>query len=227
MNYSRQTAFLENIEGFDSNFQEKIKDKKIVIVGCGGVGSPIANLLIRGGFENLVLVDSDFVDESNLQRQTFFEEDIGKAKVECLKNQILKINSKCNVQIVGDILSEENIKEICLDSDLIIDATDNFLTRRIINEFCEKENKIWIYNGAVKDEVMCCLFEGKDKLFNKVFPKNVEDFGCSEFGVLGSTTFVSASLCYNEVLKYFLEIKRKEIIKLNLWNLELFKIKLK
>lgn len=235
MRYSRQTKFLNNnlYNNYEKNrdLNVKFENTKIIIVGCGGIGSVFAELLVRGGFLNLTLIDNDLIDETNLQRQTYFESDIGKSKSKTLKEILIKINSKAKIKVFENILDEKNINKICIESDLIIDATDNFETRVIINDFCEKNNKNWLYMGAVKTEVICCLFKGKDKLFSKKFPKNIKNESCCDVGVLASTTYTAASLGYNQVLKYCLNIenedKQTKLIKLNLWTNKLFEIKIK
>ena len=238
MRHSRQEKFLQNfwhpeksgqekLEVIPEDFQEKIKNKKIILVGCGGVGSVLGQLLIRGGFMNLVLVDNDIVDETNLQRQLYREENIGEAKTNALKEELMSIDKNSKIKIFNTILDEYNIADICRNSQLIIDATDNFETRRAINEYCEEKEKDWLYNGAVRAEIMTCLFRGKDKLFNKVFPQNVANVSCCDVGVLASTTFTSASLAYNQILKYFLNTRnQKKLIKMNLWTNKIFEIKL-
>ncbi len=227
MRYSRQEKFLNNIDEFDENFQNSIKDKKIVIVGCGGVGSVLGELLVRGGFLNLVLIDNDLIDETNIQRQNYNECDISKPKAKTLSENLKKINKCVKIKFVLDILDNSNISKICEKSSLIIDCSDNFEIRKIINSYCEKNNKDWIYNGAIKSEIMCCLFFGKDKLFNKVFSNKINEQSCCDVGVLSSTTFCCASLCYNQILKYFLNIKDNKLIKIDLWNNRLSEIKLK
>lgn len=223
MRYIRQ----KQLEYIPEGFQDKIKDKKIVVVGCGGIGSPLSELLVRGGFLNLLLIDKDKIDETNLQRQIFVEKDIGKYKAKALKKRLLKINKKSNIKICLDELSNNNIKKIIGSCDLILDATDNIATRRLINKYCEKNKLDWIYNGAVKCEIMSCLFRGEEKLFDKIFPKKSKDIKAADVGILASTTFSSASLAYNQTLKYFLEIKDNKLIKINLWENKLFEIKIK
>ncbi|MCA9459483.1 MAG: HesA/MoeB/ThiF family protein [Nanoarchaeota archaeon] len=227
MIYSRQKKFLENLNEYDLKFQDKIEKCKIILVGCGGIGSPLAELLVRGGFLNLVLVDNDLIDETNLQRQVFFENDIGNFKSKSLAKYLKKINSKVNCNVICDILNENNVNSICEGSDLIIDASDNFELRKLVNEYCETNNKNWIYNGAVKSEIITCLFYGEDKLFKKVFPKEINEVSCCEVGVLSSTTFASASLAYNQIIKYFLGIRDYKLIKLDLWKNQIFEIKIK
>ncbi|MDA3855730.1 MAG: ThiF family adenylyltransferase [Candidatus Woesearchaeota archaeon] len=221
MRYTRQNK----IDFLPDNFNEIIKDKKIVIVGCGGIGSPLAVLLVKGGFLNLTLIDNDKIEEINIQRQIYNDIDIEEFKVECLKKYLILANPYSNITIYNEYLNGLNISKMCNGSDLIIDASDNFETRRIINNFCEKNSKDWIYNGAIKTEIISCIFKGKDKKFEKVFPNSVEDKKCAEFGILGSTTFASASLAYNHVLKYFLYEENNKLIKIDLWKNKIYEIK--
>lgn len=233
MRHLRQSKFLEkNLTNYDNNnnltFDEIFKNKKIILIGCGGVGSVFAELLIRGGFLDITLVDNDIIDETNLQRQIFFEKDIGKSKSKTLGKFLKKINSKGKIHVFETILDYNNIEKIGLNSDLIVDLTDNFETRIIINNYCEKTNKNWLYTGAVKGEISCYLFKGEKKLFSKIFPKKIIDEKCCDIGVLASTTFTAASFAYNQVLKYFLEKNYEpKFIKLNLWTNQIFEIKIK
>jgi adenylyltransferase/sulfurtransferase len=222
MRYSRQEKILDNLSN------NKIKfNSKIVVIGCGGVGSVLCELLVRGGFNNLVLIDNDLIDETNLGRQNFEERNLGDFKAKSLRERLVKINSKFDCKIILDIVQKDNISEICKESNLIIDCSDNFETRKIINEYCELENKDWIYSGAVKTEIITCIFYGKDKLFSKVFSQDIIDESCCDVGVLASTTFSAGSLVYNQVLKYFLEIKEYKLIKLDLWANKLHEVSIK
>ena len=223
MRYSRQDA----LNQLPNNFSKTIHNKNIIIVGCGGIGSPLAELLLRGGFQTLTLIDTDLVDETNLQRQTFTEQDIATQKTTALNKRLKEIDNKSNITIINDTLNKTNINQICKNSDLILDCTDNFETRILINDFCEQNKKDWIYSGAVKTQIISCLFIGENKLFKKVFPKPIQDESCCEVGVLASTTFASASLTYNQILKYFIGQKEQILIKQDLWTNTIFNVKLK
>ena len=209
------------------NFFETIKHKKIVLIGCGGIGSPLAVLLVRGGFENLKIIDFDTVDTTNLPRQVFFEYDIGLEKAIALGEHLRKINSKIEIDIFDGKLAKSNIDYLCCDADLIIDATDDFESRRLINNYCEEKGKDWLYNGAIKTEFATCLFRGKDKLFNKVFPRKVIEERASDVGILSSSSYACASLGYNQILKYFLGINNYRLIKINFWTNKIFDIRIK
>lgn len=225
MRYLRQ----EQLEFIPKDFQKKIKNKKLVLIGCGGIGSPLAELLVRGGFETLTLIDFDKIDESNLNRQIYFEKNIGKNKAETLKKYLLKINSKVQIKSENIKINKDNINKYCKNTDLIIDATDNFKIRNLINSYSIKNNIDWIYNGAIKTEAVSCIFYSKNNLYEKVFPnsKNIKDEKTNEVGILPSTTFLSASLAYNQILKYFLGEKENKLIKINLWTNQIFEVKLK
>ncbi len=226
MRFSRQKLFLEKADSFPKNFQKTIQKKKIVIVGCGGIGSPLSHLLVRAGFLNIKLIDNDIIDETNLQRQTFYEKDIGNFKSKILETQLKEINKNVLVVSIIDLLDSKNIEEICKDVDLIIDASDNFEIRRIINDYCEKTNKNWLYLAAIKAEFALCLFRGEEKLFSKVFPKKINNEKCCEIGVLSSSTYTCASFALNSILKYFAGIEEKKLIKINLWNYKIFEVNL-
>ena len=222
MRYSRQ----EKLKFIPENFSKTIKNKKIVVVGCGGIGSVLCELLVRGGFLNLTIIDNDLIDETNLQRQNFEEKDIGQFKSEALKKKLIRIDSNAQIDAFCTFLDKDNISQICSECDLIIDCTDNFETRQTINKYCIQNKKDWIYNGAIKTQFISCIFCSDNNSFQKVFPKKIEDEKCCDVGVLASTTFACASLCYNQTLKYFLGIKENNMIKYDLWENKLFKINL-
>lgn len=225
--YSRQDILINSIKKTEKNASDIFSDKKLVVIGCGGIGSVLCELLIRGGFRNLTIIDNDIIDETNLQRQIFFEEDIGTPKSKTLEKYLKKIDKKANINSILDVIDENNIEKYCINCDLIIDATDNFKTRKIINNFSIENKKDWQYNGAVKNSITTCIFYWKNNLFEKIFPKEVKDVKCCDVGVLSSTTFASASISFNEIIKYFLNIEENNMIRYNIWNHRVDKIKLK
>ena len=212
MRYIRQDKF------FKKNISKNFSKKNIVVVGCGGVGSVLAELLLRGGFTNLTLIDNDIVDLTNLQRQIYTEKNLGENKSKALLKRLISINRDAKIKSISKILDEKNIESICFSFDLIVDCTDNFKTRKLINGFCEMNKKNWLYTGAVKSKFSLCLFLGKEKKFKKIFPKKIKDTSCCEVGVLSSTTFACASFAYNEILKYFLKEKLSGFVFFDLWR---------
>jgi adenylyltransferase/sulfurtransferase len=204
------------------NYKELINNKKILLIGCGGVGSPLADLIIRGGFTNLTLVDLDEIDKTNLQRQIYYESDIGKNKAQALKSHLLKINKDVSISIIKEKINEFNIKEHFNSFDLIIDSTDNFKIRKLINNFALENNIPWLYTGAIRGESVVHLFTKNN--FDKIFSLGTKDEKCSEHGVLGSTTHITAGLAFNELIRYFIGEKDFKLIKYNSWLQKLFVI---
>ena len=210
---------------FDEDKFKKIRKSKILIVGCGGVGSNLATLLARSNFLNLYLCDFDFVDKTNLERQTFFKEDLDKLKTKSLEKFLKKINPKINTKLFNNKFSKEKFTEFEKEKfNLIIDATDNFEVRYDIHEFSKKNKIDWIYSGAIKTKSVSYIFYYNENKFDKIFPKNVCDEKCCEVGVLPSTVLISASLVYNNILKYFLK-KENKFISFDSFNNNFFNLK--
>ncbi len=146
--YLRQTIFAPlGVEG-----QEKLLAARVLVVGCGATGSVIANTLTRAGVGSLTIADRDFIELNNLQRQILYdEEDIanGLPKAVAAANKLRKINSSISITpLVADI-NAENIEDLARDVDLVLDGTDNFETRYLVNDACVKLGRPWIYGGAV------------------------------------------------------------------------------
>jgi len=143
--YSRQII----LEEIGKEGQEKIINKKILIIGAGALGNITANLLVRAGI-SITIIDRDIIELNNLQRQTLFnEEDIGKAKAKILYEKLKQINSEVKIAYAIEDVNKQNIEEFIKKHDLIIDATDNMETRFLINDACIKHKKPWIYGGVI------------------------------------------------------------------------------
>lgn len=128
---------------FSKNELNKIKKTKLLIIGCGGLGSNVTNILIRTGFCNIILADYDKIEMRNLNRQIFFPEQCGKKKVFVLKKNLLKINSKAKIKVINKIIDKINLKKIILKEkpDIIIEAVDFEKTKKFIFEESLKLNK--------------------------------------------------------------------------------------
>ncbi len=223
MDLSRQTSFLSQF----GKLSEQDFSKRIVIIGCGGCGSPLGELLARGGFINITLIDFDVIEQSNIQRQLFLPKHIGSFKAEKLKKRMLTINPEMIVTVIVDQLQNKNISEYLKNCEFIFDATDNFSTRFMIDSYAKEHNIPWMYLGAIKSEVICSLMNGKHSQFETLISKDAKDENCS-VGVLASTTFIGASMSYTEFLKYLL-LKEKydfKLLKFNIWNNKYFEVKL-
>ncbi len=146
--YSRQILF----SGIGKTGQEKLRNAKIIIIGCGALGTMQAEMLARAGVKNIRIVDRDFIEDSNLQRQIMFEESDVLArlpKAVAANNRIAKINSEINVDARVLDVNYTNVEELIQDADLVLDGTDNFETRYILNDAAVKWKKPWIYGAAV------------------------------------------------------------------------------
>ena len=140
--------------------QLKLKQSRVLVLGVGGLGTPILQYLSAGGVGHIGIVDHDMVAESNLQRQILFgSKDLGKLKAVIAKKRLSALNPDNNYEIYNLRISPENIFKIIGDYDLVFDATDNFSTRYLINDACVILKKTWIY-GAVY------AFEGQVSVFN-------------------------------------------------------------
>ena len=154
--YQRQTMLPE----IGEKGQLKLKQSRVLVVGVGGLGTPVLQYLSAGGVGHIGIVDHDMVVESNLQRQILFgSNDLGKLKSVIARKRLSALNPDIDYEIYNLRITPENIFKIIGDYDLVFDATDNFPTRYLINDACVISKKTWIY-GAVS------AFEGQVSVFN-------------------------------------------------------------
>jgi adenylyltransferase/sulfurtransferase len=146
--YSRQILF----DGIGEEGQRRLLNSRAVIIGCGALGTAQAEALARAGVGSLRVVDRDFVEASNLQRQTMFTERDAKERlpkaVACV-NHIAEINSEIRTEALVADVNHTNVERIVKDCDVVLDGTDNFLTRYLINDACVKHGVNWVYGAAV------------------------------------------------------------------------------
>ncbi len=146
--YSRQILFPE----IGKSGQEKLLASRVLIVGCGALGASHAEMLARAGVGRLRIVDRDFVEFTNLQRQTLFKESDAAdrlPKAIAAKKRISEINSEIEVEAIVADVNHSNVEQFIDDCDLVIDGTDNFQVRYLLNDACVKHGKTWIYGAAV------------------------------------------------------------------------------
>ena len=217
--------------------QKKILFSKVLIVGAGGLGSPVAEFLSRAGIGSLGIVDNDKVSLSNLHRQSLYNtSDIGKYKVKIAKDKIKKINPNTKVTIYKLRLSNGNFKKIINDYDYIVDGSDNFTTKFLLNDFCFKFKKILVTGAISKFDGHIFTFNFK----NRKIPclrcfyqeSNISDdlLNCESEGILGTVAGIVGTIQANEVLKKILNIGTVldgYIFILDLLNLNFRKVKLK
>lgn len=201
LRYSRQIMLPSiGIEG-----QEKLLASRVLIIGLGGLGSPVAMYLAAAGIGQLVLADFDKVDLSNLQRQIIHTtENIGKLKVESARNALLSINPDCQVQTISKLLEEDELKDQVRQADLVIDGTDNFTTRFMVNDACVATRTPLVSGAAIRLEGQVSVFTGQpgDPCYRCLYGGGGEmDETCSENGVLAPLVGIIGSLQATEAIK--------------------------
>jgi molybdopterin-synthase adenylyltransferase len=227
--YSRHILLKQvGIEG-----QEKILQGKVLIIGAGGLGSPIALYLAAAGVGTIGLVDADVVDLSNLQRQVIhFTPDIGKYKVDSAKEKIMQINPSVKVKTYYERLYANNINEIIKDYDFIIDGTDNFPAKFLINDACVLSNKPYSHGGILRFDGQTMTHLPGHACYRCAFPsappKNAVPT-CSQAGVLGAVAGMLATIQAAEVLKYLTgtgELLTDRLLSFNALNMNFRTVKI-
>ncbi len=223
--YSRQVLFKEiGVEG-----QKKLAQSRVVIVGCGATGSALASLLGRSGVGTLRILDRDYVEASNLQRQTLFDENDAREstpKAIAAARQIARFNSQIVVEPQVADLTPANVDSLLGGSDLILDGTDNFETRYLINDYALKNSVAWIYSAAVASyTVTMNILPGETACLACIFPESprgaVET--CETAGILNSAVNLVASLAATEALKFLVGARpkmRRTLLSWDVWTNE-------
>ena len=217
--------------------QKKILSSKVLIIGAGGLGSPVAEFLSRAGIGMLGIVDDDKVSLSNLHRQSLYSSsDIGKFKVQIAKNRIKKINPKTKVSIYKIRLNNKNFSKIINNYDYIVDGSDNFTTKFLLNDFCLRFKKVLVTGAISKFDGHIFTFNFKNKkipclrCFFQESEISDDILNCESEGILGTVAGVVGTIQANEVLKKILHVGTGldgYILILDLLNLNFRKVKLK
>lgn len=229
--YSRQILFTP----IAAEGQAKLQKSKVALIGCGALGASHAETLARAGVGFLRLVDRDFVEFSNLQRQTLYSEADAKErlpKAVAAKNRLSQINSEIEIEAIVADVNYSNIESLIKDCDLVIDGTDNFQTRYLVNDACVKLNKTWIYGAAVSSygttmtirpqETPClrCIFEE--------MPAAGSAATCDTAGVIAPIISTISAIQTTEALKVLTENfdkLHKSLLQFDVWENDWRKIK--
>ena len=216
------------------NGQKKLSEAKVLIIGCGGLGGPVLTYLTAAGVGLLGLIEFDTVSLSNLHRQTIFDtKDIGQPKIEIAKERILSINPNAKVLSYNTRLTNQNALEIFKDFDLIVDGSDNFPTRYLVNDTCEILGKPYVYGAIHQMEGQIAVFNLKGSvtyrdLYN--VPPNPDTApNCAIGGVLGPVAGIIGSLQALEAIKVICDIEKplvNEILVLEFQSMIFRKLKL-
>ncbi len=220
--YSRHTV----LKDIGEEGQELIGNGNVVIIGLGGLGSTMADALVRCGVGNILLVDRDVTELSNLQRQTIYTEaDIGRAKTEVILERMRSINSEISLEARTLDVNSSNIEDLIREADVVLDATDNMKTRYIINDACVKYEKIWIYTAILGTYGMTLnVLPGNGPCLRCLIPHQPDPdkmkTGATE-GILFTIPRLMASIATTETVKLLTGIDpRKELLTIDLWKNE-------
>lgn len=225
MRYNKQTILPE----IGEEGQKKLQEAKVLIVGVGGLGSPIALYLAGAGVGTIGLIDNDTVSLSNLQRQVLYtEKETGCFKALCAARRLNELNSDITLHPLVSRLTSENARDIIRPYDIVVDGCDNFATRYLINDVCVEQNKPYIY-GAIRE------FEGQVSIFNHTNGQRTKPpvtyrhlypdeqamllLPLSPKGVLGVTPAIVGSVQATETLKIICGFG--EVLSGKLWTIDL------
>jgi molybdopterin/thiamine biosynthesis adenylyltransferase len=223
--YSRQVLFKEiGVPG-----QKKLAQSRVVIVGCGATGSVLASLLARSGIGTLRILDRDYVEPTNLQRQSLFDENDARESVPkaiAAARQIARFNSQIVVDPHVADLIPANVDSLLRDCDLILDGTDNFETRYLVNDYALKNSVAWIYAAAVGSYgVTMNIVPRETACLACIFPESprgtVET--CETAGILNSAVNLVASIAATEALKFLVDARakmRRTLLSWDVWSNE-------
>ncbi len=222
--YARQIQF--NPVGIEG--QRRIEQSRVTLLGCGALGSVAAEILARAGVGHLRLLDRDLVEWTNLQRQALFDEqdaEQGRAKVQAASERLTKINSTIEIEPVVVDITADNISGVLKGSDLVIDATDNFAIRFLLNDWSLKNKTPWVHGGCIGASGQVRLFDGQGApCFRCLVPEPPPAASvatCDTAGVLGAATHVVASLQSLEALKWL--SGNRDTVHEELWSIDLWR----
>jgi adenylyltransferase/sulfurtransferase len=222
--YSRQARFA----GIGDEGQRRILAGRATLIGCGALGTVLANTLVRAGVGSLRVIDRDFIETNNLQRQILFDEDDVAAnlpKAEAAARKLRKINSEVAVEPVVVDVDRTNVHELVADADVILDGSDNFEVRYLINDAAVKLSKPWIYGGCIGSYGQSMtIIPGQTPCLRCVFesaPNPGETGTCETAGVLGPIVNIVASIQAAEALKLLAgkpEAINRDLVYVDVWD---------
>src|SRR6202011_3325868 len=222
--YSRQMRFY----GVGETGQRRLLDARVTLCGCGALGTVLANALVRAGVGHLRLIDRDFIEMSNLQRQVLFDEhDVAEnlPKAEAAARKLAAINSSVHVEPVVADIDRTNILDLTQDADLILDGSDNFEIRYLINDVAIQHNKPWVYGGGIGSHGQTMtILPGQTPCLRCVFeaaPAPGEAGTCETAGVLAPIVNIIASYQAAEAFKILTGSRgqiNRDLIYVDVWE---------
>ena len=216
--------------------QKKIINSKVLVIGAGGLGCPVIDYLSRAGVGNIGIVDNDKVNISNIHRQSLYtSKDVGKFKVNSVKEKIKLINPQIKIKTFKIRIDNKNIEKIFKSYDFIVDGSDNFKTKFLLNKYCLNQKKILIVGAISKMDGHIFTFDFKNKndpclkCFYQTEPSD-DILNCEYEGILGPVAGVVGNIQAIEVLKKILKIgdkSSKKILILDLSKLDFRRVEFK
>ena len=209
---------------FGEEAQLRLKNSKVLLVGAGGLGSPVALYLTAAGIGHLTIIDADKVELSNLQRQILHDEtSLGTTKVKSAHKRLTALNSDTTINLIEDSFNLNNAQDLVEEHDLIIDGSDNFPTRFLVNDACYFSEKPLVYGSIFQYEGQLTLFNPKKKgpCYRCIVPEVPEDGAvpnCLEAGVIGTLPGIIGSLQSMEAIKYLSGIGTPMVGKMLYYN---------
>jgi molybdopterin/thiamine biosynthesis adenylyltransferase len=228
--YSRQILF----PPIGESGQERLSESRVAIVGCGALGTVLSNHMVRAGVGFVRLIDRDYVEWSNLQRQMLYDEEDARnflPKAVASKEKLQRINSAIQIEACVSDLTSQNAEELLADVDLILDGTDNFQVRFLLNDISIKHDIPWIYGGAVSAHGMSfVIIPGRTPCLRCLFdsvPAPGTTPTCDTAGVIGPITHIIASLQATEAIKYLVGAESdmsRYTTSIDVWNQQIRQI---
>ena len=221
--YSRQTLF----GPIGKEGQERLQAASATIIGCGALGTVLANNLCRAGIGRLVIADRDYIELNNLQRQILFDEDdVARhlPKAIAAAEKLRRVNSEVRVEALVEDINADGIEALVRETDLVLDATDNFETRYLINDVCVKHGRPWIYSGVIASYgVTMNILPGETPCLRCVFPEMPAPgttATCDTAGVLNGIVGAITGIAATEALKILLKSEKisRALLWMDLWE---------
>lgn len=222
--YSRQTIF----PGIGEEGQKKLGNSTVAVIGCGALGTVIATSLVRAGVGRVKIIDRDFIEYHNLQRQVLFDEEDIKAelpKAVAAERHLKKVNSSVEIEGVVADVNYANVEKLIDGIDLIIDGLDNFETRLLINDVSLKHNIPWVYGGAIASQGMTMtVIPHETACFRCVSPPSSTRgmaLTCDTAGVISPAPFIVGSLQVAEAMKILVGAEKqinRDLMMIDVWE---------
>ncbi len=200
------------LKEFSEKNINKLSKLKIGIVGMGGIGCPLSQYLVSSGITDLKLVDGDIIEKSNLNRQLLYNmKNLGEKKVKIAREKLISINSNCKISVTAENINHNNL-EILNDCSIIVDATDNWSTSKLLNKYCNKKSISFLYSSVIQHHLQIILFSNSKTsehlCLNCIFP-NEEDVDlprCETVGISGIAAGLAGLISAQKIINYFLNL---------------------